>query len=124
MAFSSPTAFLTGAKASADLSANKYQPVVVDAAGEVAVAGVGVLPVGVLLNDPSAQGRACEVMTVGVAPCKAGAAFAAGARLAVDAAGKAVLATTGAYTFGVALQAAGAADEVVSVALQSAGPLA
>lgn len=110
-------------EASADLSANQHRFLVVDANGQVAVAGAGVLAVGVLQNDPAAQGEAATVMLDGVSKVVAGAAVTSGAEVASDASGRAVTAATGNRVNGIALETCANAGEVIAVALLRGGQL-
>lgn len=106
-------------EASGDLSTKQYLFVDVNSDGQVAVEkSAGAAVVGVLQDKPSAQGRPACVMLSGVSQVVAGAAFAAGARVTVDTAGKAQEATSGQYIHGTALKAATAADDRVAILLQ------
>ena len=103
--------------AGADLSAQQFGLLVVNASGQVVLAGAGADVDGVLFNAPIA-GRVAEVAIDGVVKVKAGGVFAAGANLASNAAGLAVVATTGQAVFGKALEA-GAVGRIVSVLFQA-----
>jgi hypothetical protein len=102
--------------AAADLSAKQNYLVKVTAANTVNLAGNGELAIGSLINAPAAAATA-HVQVVGVASVSAGAAVAAGAQVAADANGQGVTATTGEKVIGIALNAAAAQDDVLSVLL-------
>ena len=106
--------------AASSLTGSQYLFAKVDSAGKIAVAGAGELAIGVIENKPGA-GEPVTVAIYGVIKVKAGATFAAGAKIAANAAGKAITATTGQQINGIALEAAGAVDQVVSVLLVRAG---
>lgn len=78
----------------------------------------GQLVLGVADYEASAAGKQVSVHILGTAEVEAGAAFAAGTELMTDAQGRAVT-RVGANALGVAraLQAAGAAGQVVEVLL-------
>ena len=103
-------------EAGGDLSADQWKFVTVAADGQVDVTtGAGSLPTGVLLNNPDAAGRAAEVAVGGVVKVEASAAIAAGADVAVTAAGLAATASTGNSIVGQCLKGAGAAGELAEV---------
>lgn len=110
-------------EASADLSAEQFKLVVVDANGRAAVAGAGAHCAGVLQNDPDALGRAGTVMIDGLSRVIAGAAVAPGANVAADASGRAVTAATGQFVVGIAFTGCANANEWITVELKPAGPL-
>ena len=123
MAFEIP-GFSYSLEASADLSAEQFTFMVADANGEAAQAGAGDDAVGVLQNDPAAQGEAANLQTFGISKVVAGAAVASGAQVMSDATGRAITATgTGAFVTGVALQAAANADEIIAVLVSPGGQL-
>lgn len=107
-------------EAGADLSAKQFFFVSVAADGQVDPAGDGANAVGVLLNDPSAAGRAAEVCIAGLTRVSAGGTVAAGAAVASDAAGEAVTAATGDVILGTAVTG-GADGEVISIIFQPRG---
>ena len=130
MAFEQPL-FLISRRAGAGLSAAQYRFVALNANGEVLLAGAGDKAIGVLQNDPL-QGQAATVQVLGISKVVAGGAINIGDYVASDASGKAKAAvassantTTGAITgshiVGIALEAATAADQVISVLLIHAG---
>lgn len=105
--------------AAADFAAQQYRAVVVDSTGKAAIAGVGARAVGVL-QDNVPSGEAASVRVMGVTKMVAGAAVAAGGIVSTDSTGRAVVsATTGHAQVGIALTAAAAAGEVISVLLGS-----
>ena len=111
-------------QAAADLSAAQYFLVKITAADTVNLAGDGELCVGVLQNKPSAAGDAATISRGGdVTKVSAGAAFAVGVKLAADANGQAVLATTGEEVIGISKEAATAQNEIVEM-VQTHGGIA
>lgn len=122
--------------AAADQSTSQYRAIKVDTAEKGAVAGAGEFAIGVLQNKPAA-GEAATVRVAGVTKMVAGAAVAAGARVAPDAAGKAktaVAATvntsdagaasdavTASHVLGIALEAAAADGDIISVLITHSG---
>lgn len=75
---------------------------------------------GVLIDDPKA-GEPGTAKVRDVAKAKAGAAFAIDVKLTTDASGRFVTATSGQNVWAKALEAAGAADELVSVEVLANG---
>ena len=118
-----PEMFELAQNAGADLSAKLYYIAKVDTDEDIILAGDGEAALGVIREGNIAD-KPVTVQTGGVAKVIAGAAFNAGVLVASDNAGKAVLATTGEYAIGMALQAAGAANEIVSVRLGPYGRVA
>ncbi len=121
MAFENVNTTLTAAVASADLSSDQFKCITM-ASGKAALVGAGLEVDGVLQNKPAALDRPA---TVAIAPSVTkvitGAAVAVGALVASDAAGLAVLATTGQFAFGRALEASAGANEVIAVQLMPFG---
>lgn len=103
-----------------DYSANQYKFVTINTSGQAALVGsAGGRAVGVLQDDPDAAGRVGNVMVgTGITKVIAGEALAIGYPVASDATGKAVEAATGEAQLGIVLEAASAADEVVSILFQ------
>ena len=102
--------------AAADLSAQQYRCITVNASGQAAVANATALVVGILNNDPGAAGQPATVGYAGVSKAIAGAAIAAGARVTADANGAVIAAATaGDAVIGVALAAAGAAGDIIPI---------
>lgn len=120
MAFEASVHKSPGLKAGADLTADQFKLIDLDANGDGVLAGNGATVLGVLQNKPD-SGQAAEVMELGTSKVLTGATFNEGDLLASDAAGKAVVATTGEITFGMAREASGAADTLITVALGSRG---
>lgn len=120
MAFENHSFKPTGLTAAADLSGNQFYAVKISGSLQVNLAGDGEEAYGILQNKPI-PGEAAELCRLGQTKAISGAAFAAGAKLAVNAAGKLILAAAGKKQVAVALEAAGAADEVVTVDFLSAG---
>ncbi len=105
-------------EASADLSASQFTFVRIDTSGEIAVAGAGEEANGILQDKPTAQGMACSYGIGGVSKVRAGAAIGDGVKVASDATGRAVTATTGDFVLGWTRTVAGAADEVIEMIFQ------
>lgn len=88
----------------------------------VASAAAGDSHLGVSSALAAASGERCDVYVSGVVQALAGAAITRGALLSVDASGRVIAAAAAAganvRTIGVALQSAGAANDVIGVLLQ------
>lgn len=109
--------------ASADLSAKRYYFVKMHSVAEqIALCGNGENAIGVLQDKPI-SGQAGAVGCSGKMPVQAGDTFAAGAKLASDADGKAVPAATGDHVLGVAATA-GAAGSLAEIEWSPQGILA
>lgn len=105
-------------KAAGDLSAKQYHLVELTAAQTVSACdAITDVAIGVLQNDPNAAGQPAEVAILGTAKVVAGAAIAAGARVAPTAAGKAQTAVATQYPCGIALDAAAADGDVIEILL-------
>ena len=107
-------------KATADLTAKQFYAVAVDSAGEIDVAGAGVMAVGILQNDPD-DTYIGTVRVLGLSKAKAGDTIAAGAAVAAEAGGRLVTATKAI----VDTQAGSATDpvigsNVIGIALEAA----
>ena len=104
-------------EAAADLSAAQYYIMRVTAANAVNVTTAATqVAVGVLQNKPDAAGKVATLSREGdVTKLSAGAAIAAGASVTSDASGQGATGTTGQQCIGIALNAAGAADEIIEV---------
>lgn len=107
-------------EAGADLSAAQFKFVTVDADGQLSVSTDGAASVGVLLNDPSAAGRAAEVCIGGVTRVEAGGTVTAGDAVASNATGEAITAATDDIILGTALTG-GADGEVITIVFQPRG---
>ena len=112
------------APAGADLSALQYTFVTVNSSGQVVGAAANSLAVGVLQNNPL-SGEAANVAMNGETKIKLGATLSAGAQVEVGAtAGKAAAAAgTGSYVMGI-VTLGGADNEIGSMVIRTAGPLA
>lgn len=102
--------------AGADLRTEQFGLLKIDSNGAVVLAGLGEDVDGVLVNEP-ASGRVAQVAINGIVKVKCGGTFAAGASLASNASGRAIVAGTGNMVFGKALEA-GVAGRVISVLFQ------
>ncbi len=111
--------------AGADLSAKQYTFVKISGTGVIAAAAATDIPVGVLLNDP-ASGETAAVAVSGVVKVKASAAIVAGVLVGTTATGTAVTLVAGTdttkYILGRAITAAGAAGDIITVAINCASP--
>jgi hypothetical protein len=107
-------------EAGADLSANQFHFVTVDADGQLSVSTDGAASVGVLLNDPSAAGRAAEVCIGGLTRVEAGGNITAGDPVASNATGEAIEAGSDDIILGTALTD-GDDGEVISIIFQPRG---
>jgi len=107
-------------QAGGDLSANQFRFVTMASDGQVDVSTAGADAIGVLLNDPSAQGRAAEVAVSGITRVEAGGSVPAGSLVTSDADGKAVVATTGDAVLGIATIST-ADGEVASIVFNPRG---
>ena len=106
-------------EAGGDLSAGQFRFVEVASDGQVdLVAAAGGSAVGVLLNDPDAQGKAATVAYAGRVKVVAAGTIAAGDLVQSDGSGEALLAASGDYVLGKCL-VGGAAGELVEVLLVS-----
>lgn len=103
----------------ADMSTKQYF-FMKNSAGSAAVAGAGQQVMGVLQNDPAASGRAGNIGIQGITKVVAGAAISAGAYVSSDASGKAVTAVSGDIPAGIAVTAATADLDVISINLMPA----
>ena len=105
--------------ASADISALQFCAVAIDTSAELEAAdGVSsaMIPVGLLQNKPTAQGKAGAVQTGGKSKAKAKAAFSVGADLtSVATSGRLQAAVTTDMVVAIALEAATADGDIVEV---------
>ena len=106
--------------AGADLSTKQFTFVKISGTGVISVAAATDVPVGVLLNAPT-SGKTAEVAVSGIVKLKASAAITAGALVGTTSTGTAVALTAGTdttkYVLGQALTAAGAANDIITVAV-------
>jgi len=113
--------------AAADLSGKQFRFVSVDSSGKAAAPSDGDKAIGVLQNKPAA-GQAATICISGVSQVNASAAIAAGAAVTCDGTsgneGDGKTAVSADYRLGIALTAASAADEVISVLVQQNGLVA
>ena len=109
--------------AGADLSSKVGFLAKVDTDEDIILAGSGQAVLGVI-READVQDRPVTVQCGGFGKVSAGAAFNAGVLLMSDTNGQAVLATSGSYAFGMAMQAAGGLGEMVSVRLGPYGRVA
>jgi len=107
-------------EAGADLSANQFHFVTMDSDGQLSVSTDGAASVGVLLNDPSAAGRAAEVCIGGLTRVEAGGTVAAGDFVASNSTGEAITAGSDDNILGTAITG-GADGEVISIIFQPRG---
>jgi hypothetical protein len=111
--------------AGADLSAKQYTFVKISGTGVIAVAAATDIPIGVLLNNP-ASGETAAVAVSGVVKLEASAAINANKIIGTTATGTAVTLVTGTDTtkfiVGRAITAAGAAGDIITVAINCASP--
>jgi len=105
-------------KAAADLSAKRYFIMRQSAEGSCNMASLGTTSqvIGVLQNKPE-SGENATIADSGKSKVVAGAAIAQNLQVASDGTGRAVACGSGDMSIGRALQAAGAAGEVISVRL-------
>lgn len=99
--------------AAADLSSSLNYFVKLDSNGEAVLCGDNEKPLGTVF-EAAALGGAVSIQTGGIAKVVAGAAIAAGARVACGAGGKAKT-STGTNPVGIALGAAAGDGSVISV---------
>lgn len=118
-----PESFEIAQNAGADLSEKLFFLARVDTDEDIVLAGDGERVLGVI-REAADQNKPVTIQFGGIAKVSAGASFSAGVLVASDVNGQAVLATTGEYAFGMALQAAGAQNEIVSVVLLPYGRVA
>lgn len=109
--------------AGADLSDKLYYLCKMGTDERVVLCGDGEAPLGVIYED-GAENAPVSVQVNGIAKVIAGATFSGGVKVASDGDGKAVLATTGEFAIGIALEDAGAANQIVSVQLTQPGRVA
>lgn len=111
--------------AGADLSAKQYTFVKMSGTGVVSAAAATDVVIGVLQNTPT-SGQAAEVAVSGITKLKASAAIAAGALVGTTSTGLAVAVVAGTdttkYVFGQAITAAGAANDIITVAVDCSSP--
>src|SRR5262245_32186549 len=92
--------------AAADFTGKRYHGCKLSADRTVALCGAGDPCDGVIWDEPDAAGKQCHVAIAGTVEVKAGAAFAAGTRLKLDANAKFITAAGGEKYFAIAHEAA------------------
>ncbi len=105
-------------EAGVDLSASKFHFVTVSS-GKFALAGAGER--GWSVQEKAALGEFVPAMTHGQTKVVAGAAIALDADVTSDASGKAVTAVSGNEINGKALEAATAADQIITILVHASG---
>ncbi len=109
-----------GFPASGDLSGNKFRAVKIDSNGEIAVAtAITDIIIGILQNEPDAQGKEASVALEGISKIVLGATLAIGVQCGTGTDGRAVADAATNYTIGTILQG-GDAGDVGSVHLNRA----
>jgi hypothetical protein len=114
-------------EAAGDLSTKQYYHVKLDSAGRVTVpTGVTDLCIGVLQNKPDALGKAAEVMIVGISKVSADGAITLPSLIGTSADGQADAIAAGTdttvYVTGQALEAAAAAGNIITAAINCLNP--
>ena len=115
---------LPGIVAAADLTAAQHRFITISAAGKAALTGAGARIDAVLENNPNIDQAASLLGPGSVAKVEASAAISIGDDVSAAANGKAATSATTQYIAGVALTAAGADTELISVWLTMPGRLA
>ena len=108
--------------AGADLSAKLFHLAKVDTDADLVLAGDGEAVAGVI-TEAAAADSPVTIQYGGIAKVVCGGSITAGAKVASDANGQAVLATTGEFAVGMALEA-GASGRVIAVMLREYGRVA
>jgi hypothetical protein len=113
MAIYKDLGFTYARNAGADLSSSLNLAAHIDTDGDVVLAGAGEHVAG-FITEASVQDKPTTIQFAGIAKAVCGGTVTAGVRVAADAAGKIVAATTGDFEIGTALET-GAADEIIPV---------
>lgn len=100
--------------ASADLTTKQFHAVKVSGEFTLTFSGAGEKSYGILQNDPD-DTEAANAERDGVSKAVAGAAYAAGANLMANAAGRLITATSGNHVVAQALEAATADGDICTV---------
>lgn len=102
-------------QAGEDLSASQFCFVKLNSAGKIVKATHNAVAIGVLQDAPQA-GQTGSVMTFGITKVKTASSISIGARLTAytDGSGRAAAAASGQYVMGIALEAATAADQLIT----------
>lgn len=106
-----------------DLSSSQYRFVSLASDGQVDPTGYGLEAEGILQNDPDTAGKAASVATIqgDISMCVAGGVVRVGKDVMSDANGRAIEATAGGRVQGVAMIAASASGQIISVMLKKGG---
>lgn len=124
MAYEGILQCVPGLVAGGDLTAKQFHAMKLDGAKEVVDADAGEALIGILQNDP-AEGEAASVAYLGVSKVKLGAAVnTVGTRLAANADGELIAATTGDYIAGIALETGAENDLISALILIGTEPIA
>ena len=119
MAYEVPVLNVPGQVASEDLSDWQFRYVYQSGEGKVSKISAGDDPaLGILQNRPK-LGESAQVMMFGVSKCVAGSAFSLTAVLGHDDFGKASAGLAATHATAVSLEAATAADQIVTVAVNT-----
>lgn len=105
--------------AGADLSTKQFYVVKLNSSGQIVLAGDGEMAYGILQDKP-VSGAVGSVAVSGQSLAVLGATVAAGAKVAANASGQVVTATTGENVLGICTEG-GAVNEVRSVEIGSVG---
>lgn len=106
--------------AGSDLSTGQFKFVEVNAAGQLALVGLGAIADGVLQDAPAAAGRAGQVAIGGIVKVKCGGVVTRGGPVASDAAGLAANAALGNIILGTALET-GANGQIIAMIFHPRG---
>lgn len=123
---------IPGMVASGDLSSSQFRFVRLSTSSPFEVSAISnanapQIPIGVMLNDPDAAGKAAEVAGPGsVVKAEAGGSFDEAVTLGVDDVGRVIAApfetspaTADLYIIGTSVQASGGSGEIVFILVQS-----
>lgn len=108
----------------ADLTGKEFHGVKLNAEGKLVLAGAGEAALGILSAEQGfdlTTGNRADVQIKDIGLGKAGAKFVAGDFLAMDGEGRFIKAEAGAFVVAYAIEAANAADEIVSIQIVRAG---
>lgn len=105
-------------EAGSDLSSSQYRFVTLASDGQVDATAAAGQMIGVVQNKPAAAGRAATVAYDGISKVEASAAISIGDRVGSAASGKARTAESGDWIAGVAVTAATADGDILSVHLK------
>jgi len=104
-------------KAATDLSEKQWYILRISDDDTVNTGNTTSYPIGILQDNPAAEGRGANVRISGLSKCVAGEEITAGNPIASDSSGKGVVATSDSYMIGIALIGAGAEDQIFTVRL-------